>query len=824
MDDKNQNTGTIFTEGTEGQVSGNYSDWQNVPPGDTLSSSPIVSQPFSSYVPTPVKKESRLKRLIRTANGFMVLMLLMSSIGLLLYNLQSSNQPSSSAGNFNTTQVQLQDFPEEDVELSKQSVRVNGQLQVNGSLVLSPTLQPTTAVAGQLYFDQTSNELFYYNGTQFVSVAGASTVGGGVESLQGLSGAVTLNAGSGIGITGNTISNTGVIDITSGNVNLIITDTGNGGRSLTVNAPSVSLQSAYDAGSTIAMTSGRDIVFNVAEQSTDPNFLVDLQCDTICGSNGRFAIQDDGDDVFTVSPNRTTEIAGTVILSNASANGKFSFSNDGITNTLKLTSNIIGNASDDGGSDTNTDYIQASVFNSGTGGTVSSVRVCQTIVDPVNSGLKAAIYSDNAGSPGALLSSAAPPVSASAAGWTTVSLGATVTLDPNTNYWIGFSTQVGNTTRYCRQDGGTTKYQGGFAWGTNFPANYNVTDVTSTTVAAYAPYDTITDHSVMSSAIKITENNEVAIRPLYNSDTVFQVLRRDGSTAFSVNSIDRYVFATQMMVGGADTNYTMFVIGNNPNGAVGVRRTTNTTTDVILELLSDVGGASSVQLRVQADGTLRIGNPTADTTGALLVLDTKNNSGDPALVDGAMYYNSSSRTMRCAQGGIWTSCAGGLVAVNTSIPGGNTITNTASETNFASNWSMPASYCVQGRTLRWTAQGTYSTTGTPNLTLRLKAGTTTLGASPAVTTGGGVTDREWRVEGQTICNDVPGATAATETQGISHIFTAATSSTTAEMANTSTTNLATNGALTMQISAEWGAADPANSITLRQFMIEAIGP
>lgn len=796
--------------------------WQDASPDDTLTSA-ASPQPLSSFVPTPQKQESAFGRFMKRVLAILVLLLVLGSIGVVLNSLTKDGETQNfTSGNFDTTQVSLGDFMSE-IPTSTQTVKINGQLQVSNTLVLSPSLQPTTAVAGQIYYDEFSNVLSYYNGTQFVSVTGASA-DGGVQSLQGLSGAVTLNAGNGIGIAGNTISNTGVINISSSNGDLVVVDAGNGSRVLTVNAPAVTLQSAYNAGNTIAASSGRDITFIMADQAIDPNFVIDLQCDTACDDNGRFVIQHDGTDVFSVTPDGRTVIPGTIVLTTSSASSQFSFRDDEATNTLKLTANIIGNASNDGGSDTNTDYIQASVFNSGTGGTINSVRVCQTIVDPVNSGLKAAVYSDNAGSPGTLLSSAAPPVSASAAGWTTVSLGGTITLEPNTNYWIGFSTQVGVTTRYCRQDGGTTKYQGGFAWGTNFPAVYNVTDVTSTTVAAYAPYITTTDQSQMASAIKITENNEVAIRPLYNSDTAFEVLRRDGSTAFSVNTFDRYAFASQFMVGGADVNYSLFVLGNHPNGALGVRRTTNTASEVIMELLSDVGGASSVHLRVQADGTLRIGSPTADTTGALLVLDTKNNAGDPSVVNGAMYYNSSLNSLRCAQGSIWVSCVGGLAAANTSIPGGNIVANTASETNFASNWSMPADYCVQGRVIRWTAQGTYSTTGTPNLTLRIKAGSTTLAATPVITAGTGVTNRGWRVEGQTICNAAPAGAAATETQGIAHVFTAATSSTTAEMANTATTNLATNGALTMQLSAEWSAADPANTITLRQFTLEAIGP
>lgn len=51
-----------------------------------------------------------------------------------------------------------------------------------------------------------------------------------------------------------------------------------------------------------------------------------------------------------------------------------------------------------------------------------------------------------------------------------------------------------------------------------------------------------------------------------------------------------------------------------------------------------------------------IGNSAADTVGTLLVLDTKNTASDPTGVDGAMYYNSDSRSMRCRHSGLWQDC------------------------------------------------------------------------------------------------------------------------------------------------------------------------
>ncbi|HJQ08957.1 MAG TPA: hypothetical protein VJ836_05755, partial [Candidatus Saccharimonadales bacterium] len=52
-----------------------------------------------------------------------------------------------------------------------------------------------------------------------------------------------------------------------------------------------------------------------------------------------------------------------------------------------------------------------------------------------------------------------------------------------------------------------------------------------------------------------------------------------------------------------------------------------------------------------------IGNPTADSTGALLVLDAKDTSGDPAsTIEGSMYYNAVTKTPRCYFDGKWRNC------------------------------------------------------------------------------------------------------------------------------------------------------------------------
>lgn len=611
-----------------------------------------VPAPVATVSVSPKPQPNRLRLLLIILGAMALLIGLIIVVILFLRRIEPQEKTNTT---FNAIDLLLS-----SVATTGQNALGTQRVTVNGSLVLSPSSQPNIASTGQIYYDQTSNILSYFNGTEFITLEGASA-DTGVTTIQGQTGAVNLTAGSGISISGTTITNNGVLSLTSGNSNLLINQDSAGNHTLTVDV-ATTLQGAYDGGNTINATDNRNIVFSLTDQATDPNFLIDLQCDTSCGANGRFAIQDDGTDVLSVSSaNNTSQLAmaGTVILSSApTTGGKYSFRADATTNNLTIGANIIGNASNDGGSDTNTNYIQSSMFNSGPGGTIDSVRVCFTNMDAVNKGFRVAVYSDNAGTPDARLSPVDPPDGVGAVGWATAPLGATLTLEPNTNYWIGFSMQVGITSRYCRQDGGITKYQGGFAWGADFPDTYNVTDVTTTTVAAYAPYITVTDHSALTDAITVTENNEVAIQPLYNSDTAFQVLRKDGSVIMSANAIDRYMFASQLMVGAPDTSYSMFILGNTTNGVLGARRTTNDATNSIMELFSDVGGASTLQFKILADGTVRVGNPTADSTGALVVLDTKNTSGDPTGINGAMYYNSATGTFRCYQDALWTECLG----------------------------------------------------------------------------------------------------------------------------------------------------------------------
>lgn len=96
-----------------------------------------------------------------------------------------------------------------------QRLKVNGQLDVSKSVVLTPTSRPDNPVIGQLYFDQATNRLTYYDGQQFLelqagtagttqitnnsvtNIFGGNTIGGGGIDLIGTTGSLAMFTGAG---------------------------------------------------------------------------------------------------------------------------------------------------------------------------------------------------------------------------------------------------------------------------------------------------------------------------------------------------------------------------------------------------------------------------------------------------------------------------------------------------------------------------------------------------------------------------------------------------------------------------------------------------
>ncbi len=107
---------------------------------------------------------------------------------------------------FNTTNLNLGSLPFitalQGGGMAGQTLSVNGQVQVSDGLVLTPTgTAPSNPKTGELYYDQATNQPYYYDGTGFVSVKPvvlrASAYVGSIGSLTG-----NVALGSGLKVSG----------------------------------------------------------------------------------------------------------------------------------------------------------------------------------------------------------------------------------------------------------------------------------------------------------------------------------------------------------------------------------------------------------------------------------------------------------------------------------------------------------------------------------------------------------------------------------------------------------------------------------------------
>lgn len=382
-----------------------------------------------------------------------------------------------------------------------------------------------------------------------------------------------------------------------------------------------------------------------------------------------------------------------------------------------------------------------------------------------------------------------------------------------------------------------------------------------------------TEHTNMSGGVVTTATNTVAATS--STQLVYDALGDDSLTATAPTtsapqtvvestpgSSNQYGFASSTQPGlSGNANFSWTVPSSNiVDIGVPINRETSgpATTSDSLSTVMTVANTGAVNLLNNTDSTaaFRVQNAsnvslftvdtsalhinigagaTGETTPTLLILDNETGSSiDPTGANGAMYYNVTTESFRCYENGVWLSCLGGLRSANSdqsSLPAGDTVANKTADTNFADNYSIPANDCVKGRVYRVTATGTYSAIATqPAIDFNLKLGSTVI----ATTNPGGThTDTNsstgtytWQINTTITCAAAPSASSLIEADGLFSASPAGGNWLFGPMAN-SAASVATNGALTLQLSAKWtggSAPSASDTVTMRQFIVEALGP
>lgn len=194
-------------------------------PEDSLTYDPNANQAtLSSSADTPTEARSeylevqqRLQRHARFRTILYVFAALILLAGGIFTFIRSRDTSELQAGSFGIVRLPLSDVLTSEIGNAAESLKVNGHLQVESSIILTPTSQPTNPVTGQLYFDQTSNKLAYYDGQQFVNVVGntsteATTTTNIFNSTQSPPGVLLQSSSPGVQQTGNfNVAGTGTV-------------------------------------------------------------------------------------------------------------------------------------------------------------------------------------------------------------------------------------------------------------------------------------------------------------------------------------------------------------------------------------------------------------------------------------------------------------------------------------------------------------------------------------------------------------------------------------------------------------------------------------
>jgi hypothetical protein len=420
---------------------------------------------------------------------------------------------------------------------------VNGQLVVDGSVVLAPTVVPHGAVAGQLYYDQQKNQLGYYNNKGFVYLQGGIS-GSSSSNVTNVSNVYNVTNVSNVSNISNfTNSVTGPLGVIpmfngSGLSDSLMNEAGNGvGVGVAANTSTrLTIAGATSDGTTDALTVTNN-AGDVYEQVLD-NGLINLGK----GPSPLF-----GDP--TVEPTKDNGIAGIITADKFTTSGN---------TTITSMSVYVGNV-----------------------GTA-----------PYNE-YQLGIYADNGGAPGAwVASSAVDTLTANA--WNTLPVSAT--LAAGTSYWLAYTTSSNNSNTddpYYAITSSPTHAYASFSFGSGSESGMPAVYPTPTTVNNYTHsiYATVAGNGsalTVDPSGGLTANGTATFKDINPSSTAFQVQSSGGSPVLNVDTTDNSV-----SIGTATpTTARLSVVGatnDNTSNAFSVTSSTGVS-------LAQVGDDGSVNL------------------------------------------------------------------------------------------------------------------------------------------------------------------------------------------------------------------------------------
>jgi hypothetical protein len=266
--------------------------------------------------------------------------------------------------------------------------------------------------------------------------------------------------------------------------------------------------------------------------------------------------------------------------------------------------------------------------------------------------------------------------------------------------------------------------------------------------------------------------------------------------------LDNNYFETVLNYDGASGAYV------NLAGASGFSLNTPMVTRNIFTILTGKGDPHALQLDYTNDGVVETNWFNVNPTASYSVVVTANSKRAYIAPDN-VYLNAGAG--RLSNAGTMTS--GGSKFLTVLNADSTALANfTTPPQAFDKSYVIKANYLKPGQALRLRSAGRYSVTGTPTLTIALRIGGQTVATAGEVTNSG-FTNASWTMNGQVTFRTVGAAATvarATDMQVLG--------------ANGAGSNLTMNTTtdLTVDVTVQWSVANPANTATMTQFLIEVI--
>lgn len=223
--------------------------------------------------------------------------------------------------------------------------------------------------------------------------------------------------------------------------------------------------------------------------------------------------------------------------------------------------------------------------------------------------------------------------------------------------------------------------------------------------------------------------------------------------------------------------------------------------------------------RLTDDADLTFSTDRLTATKMTTTLDTHTASAAPGSpAEGDVWNDSTQKALMGFISGVKQAFVGTLFTQTATGTVANTTTETAITSTGVGTLTLPANFFAVGKSLRISGKGLHSSAANPDITIRVKLGSTTILTTGAVPSSAD-TDAQFDIEGMITARTI-GASGTIMAQG--HYEEDGTSPDTFQMTNTSTTTIDTTASQTLSITAQWSAASASNTISLTNLTVEVL--